>query len=170
MKKRFKIVIIVVLALIVCSLLLWRLIPHSFEDIISADESTIVSLACTTTISGLNSDGTTYISNYELQSLGKDSEEFTDVLDLLKSCAYRQDLQNLFPWAITRVESGGSKTVQVFLVWGSTERDTCYLVFHEDGQVVVSLGANDGFEVYHATDDHILDRLTDYVQKNGIEK
>ena len=42
-------------------------------------------------------------------------------------------------------------------------------VFHEDGQVVISLGANDGFKVYHAIDDSILDRLVDYVQNNGVE-
>lgn len=169
MKKRFGLVIIAVLALIVCALLLWRLWPHSFEDIISTDESSIVSLSCTTATSGLNSDGTTFISNHELQSLVKDDEEFTAVLDLLKSCEYRQDLQNLTPWAITKVESDSGKTAQVFLVWGSNESDTCYLVFHEDGRVVVSLGANDGLKVYHAIDNSILDRLADYVKKNGVE-
>ena len=169
MKKRLGIVIAIVLALIVCSLLIWRLWPHSFEDVISTDENNITSLACTTTISGLNGDGTTFISSYELQSLGKDEEEFTAVLDILKSCEYRQDFQNLFPWAITSVESDSSRAAQVFLVWGNNESDTCYLVFHEDGQVVVSLGANNGFKVYHAIDDSILDRLVDYVQNNGVE-
>ena len=115
MKKRLGIVIAIVLALIVCSLLIWRLWPHSFEDVISTDESNITSLACTTTISGLNGDGTTFISSYELQSLGKDEEEFTAVLDILKSCEYRQDFQNLFPWAITSVESDSSRAAQVFL-------------------------------------------------------
>ena len=169
MKKRLGIVIAIVLALIVCSLLIWRLWPHSFEDVISTDESNITSLACTTSISGLNGDGTTFISSYELQSLGKDEEEFTAVLDILKSCEYRQDFQNLFPWEIASVESDSSRAVQVFLIWGNNESDTCYLVFHEDGQVVVSLGVNNGFNVYHAIDDSILDRLVDYIQNNGVE-
>ena len=169
MKKRLGIVIAIVLALIVCSLLIWRLWPHSFEDVIATDESNITSLACTTSISGLNGDGTTFISSYELQSLGKDEEEFTAVLDILKSCEYRQDFQNLFPWEIASVESDGSRAVQVFLIWGNNESDTCYLVFHEDGQVVVSLGVNNGFKAYHAIDDSILDRLVDYIQNNGIE-
>ena len=169
MKKRLGIVIAIVLALIVCSLLIWRLWPHSFEDVISTDESNITSLACTTSISGLNGDGTTFISCYELQSLGKDEEEFTAVLDILKSCEYRQDFQNLFPWEIASVESDSSRAVQVFLIRGNNESDTCYLVFHEDGQVVVSLGVNNGFNVYHAIDDSILDRLVDYIQNNGVE-
>lgn len=169
MKKRLGIVIAMVLVLVVCSLLIWRLWPHSFEDVISTDESTITSLACTTATSGLNGDGTPFISNYQLQSLGKDDEEFAAVFDILKSCEYRQDFQNLSPWVITSVKSDSSRTAQVFLVWGNNESDACYLVFHEDGQVVISLGANDGFKVYHAIDDSILDRLVDYVQNNGVE-
>ena len=169
MKKRLGIVIAIALALIVCSLLIWRLWPHSFEDVISTVESNITSLACVTTISGLNGDGTAFISSYELQSLGKDNEKFTAVFNILKSCEYRQDFQNLSPLVIRSAKSDSGRTAQVFLVWGNNESDTCYLVFHEDGQVVVSLGANDGFKIYHAIDDIILDRLIDYVQNNGIE-
>ena len=142
---------------------------HCGKDIISAEESTIISLSCITASSSLNSDGTPFISNYELQSLEKDDEKFTAILDFLKNCEYRQDIQNLFPWAETRVHSDSSKTVQVFLVCGSKKSDTRYLVFHEDGQIVVNLGANYGFRVYHAVDDSILDKLSDYVQKTGIE-
>ncbi len=169
MKKRLRIGIAVVLTLIVCSLLIWRLWSHPFEDVISTNESTIISLACTTATSGINDDGTPFISNYELQSLGKDDEGFTAVLDILCSCKYRQDFQNLLPGEITSVDSDSGRVAQVFLIWGNNGSDTCYLVFHEDGQVVVSLGANDGFKVYRAINDDVLDKLIDYVQSNGVK-
>lgn len=169
MKKRLGIVIATVSALIVCSLLIWRLWPHSFEDVISTDESNITSLACTAAVGRINDDGTIYISNYGLQSLEKDEQDFTAVLDILKSCEYRQDFQNLFPWEITSVGSDSSRSAQVFLAWGNNESCTCYLVFNEDGHVVVSLGANNGFKIYHAIDGSISDRLVDYVQSNGAE-
>ena len=121
MKKRLGIVIAIVLVLIVCSLLIWRFWPHSFEDVISTDKSNITSLACTTTISGLTGDGTIFISSYALQSLGKDEEEFTAVLDILKSCEYRQDFQNLFP-----AQFSASPSFYFFLFVSEAHR-SCYI-------------------------------------------
>ena len=54
MKKRLGIVIAIGWVLIVCSLLLWCLWPHSYEDVIFKNEKSITSLACTTAISELN--------------------------------------------------------------------------------------------------------------------
>ena len=169
MKERLKIVFVTVLALIVCFLLIWRFWPHSFANVISTDINTTTSLTCAMAASGLNDDGTTFISNYTLQSSEKDDEDFRAILDILKSCEYRQGFENLFPWVITSFESDSSRSVQVFLLYGDNESDTCYLVFHEDGQVVVSSDAGDGFYIYHVTDDSILDRLVNYVQENGVE-
>ena len=170
MKMRLKIVISIILALLVCSLLIWRLWPHSFEDVISTNESTITSITCTSTISGLNNSGTPFISNYTLQSLEKGTEEFNAVLDIVKSCEYRPGFQNLLPWAITSYSFGGSKTAIVSLIWGDDPGDNGFLQFGVDGQVVVSVGSSEGFKVYHTTDDSILDTLVDFVQKHGTER
>ena len=169
MKKRLKIAIAMIFALLICSLFIWRLWPHSFTDVISTDESAITSITCTSTISGLDGSGTPFISNYALQSLEKGSEEFNAVLDIVKSCEYRPDFQNLLPWAITSYSFGGNKTAIVSLIWGDNPGDNGFLQFGVDGQVVVSVGSNKGFKVYYTTDDSILDTLVAFVQEHGTE-
>lgn len=64
MKMRLKAVIAALLASLVCSLLIWRLWPHSFTDIISADENAIISISCSSTLSGLNDTGTPFTSHF----------------------------------------------------------------------------------------------------------
>lgn len=169
MKKGVKVAIIVVLALLVCSFMLWRLWPHSFADVISTDESTIINISCSSTISGLNDVGTPFTTHHSLPSLEKGTEEFNAVLDIVKSCEYRPDFQNLLPWAITSYSFGGNKTAIVSLIWGNNPGDNGFLQFGVDGQVVVSVGSNKGFKVYHTTDDSILDTLAAFVQEHGIE-
>lgn len=169
MKKRLKIAIAMIFALLICSLFIWRLWPHSFIDVISTDESAITSITCTSTISGLDGSGTPFISNYALQSLEKGSEEFNAVLDIVKSCKYRQGFQNLLPWAITSYSFGESKTANISLIWGNNAGGNGYLQFGVDGQVVVGIGSSKGFKVYHATDDSMLDTFVTFVQEHGAE-
>ena len=170
MRKHIKKIVMILLAAVVLCACVWRLLPHSFADIISVDESTITSLACAATISGLDKDGTPFIDTYELQALTDGSKDFIAIIDILNQSGYQQNFQNLFPWAITSVGSNGnSKNANIFLAWGDTEKETCYLTIHGDGKVVVSLGENNGFLVYHATDSSMLNQLVNYVQKNGTK-
>lgn len=171
MKKHLKIVIALLLACIVIFVLTWRLWPYTYTDVISTDENSLTSLSCTTTISGITKDGTSYIDTYQLQSLTRASEGFNAILDILNSSAYRQGFQNLLPGTMTSIDSddNSNESVVVSLVWGNHESDTCNLVFYEDGRVVVSLGTKEGFLIYHTTDNSILDRLADYVQEHGVK-
>ena len=170
MRKHMKKILIALLALIVLCAGVWRLRPHSLADIISVDESAIISLTCTANISGVSEDGTPFIDNYELQALTGDSKDFMAVVDILNQSGYQQSFQNLFPWAITSVSSNGSSmNANIFLAWGSTEKETCFLTVYDDGKVVVSLGENNGFLVYHATDSSMLDQLVNYVQEHGTK-
>lgn len=169
MKKGVKVAIIVVLALLVCSFMLWRLWPHSFADVISTDESTIINISCSSTISGLNDAGTPFTTHHSLPSLEKGTDEFNAVLDIVKSCEYRPDFQNLLPWAITSYSFGESKTANISLIWGNNAGDNGYLQFGVDGQVVVGIGSSKGFKVYHPTDDSMLDTFVTFVQEHGAE-
>ena len=166
MRKYIKKIIFALLFLIVLCAGVWRLRPHSFADIISVDESAIISLACTANISGLNHDSTTFIDNYELQALTDDNKDFIAIFDILNQSKYQQNFQNLLPWAITSVSSSGSSMkANIFLAWGNAEKETCFLTVTSDGKVVVSLGESNGLLVYHATDRSMLNQLVNYVQK-----
>ena len=170
MRKHIKKIVIILLTAIVLCACAWRLLPHSFADILSVDESAVISLACTATISGLDEDGTACIDTYALQALTDGSKDFTAIIEILNRSEYRQSFQNLLPWAITSVSSGGSSMqATIFLTWGNTEKETCLLAFPGDGKVVVSLGKSNALLVYHATDHSILEQLVAYVQENGTK-
>ena len=170
MRKHIKKIVMILLAAVVLCACVWRLLLHSFADIISVDESTITSLACAATISGLDKDGTPFIDTYELQALTDGSKDFIAIIDILNQPAYQQSFQNLLPWAITSVSSSGSSMqANIFFTWGNTEEETCLLAFQDDGKVVVSLGKNNGLLVYHATDSSMLKQLVGYMQENGTK-
>ncbi len=167
LKKGFKAALAVVLA--VCALCIWRWWPRSFADLVSADQSRIVSLACSAATAGLDENANAAIVNYQLQGLERGDEAFAVVLELLNSSQYHQSFLNLLPWKPSRLKSDSGRAVQVFLVWANQETDACYVVFHGDGQVAVSRGADEGLLVYHAADLRLVDRLADYIQTHGAE-
>ena len=170
MRKHIKKLVIILLAVIVLCACAWRLLPHSFADLLSVDESALISLACTANISGLDEAGTPFIDTYTLQALPDGSKDFTAIIEILNQSEYRQSFQNLLPWAITSVSSGGSSmNANIFLTWGNTEKEACLLVFPGDGNVAVSLGDSNELLVYHASDHSILEQLVDYVQENGAK-
>ena len=170
MRKRIKKIVIILLAAIVLCACAWRLLPHSFSDILSVDESAVISLACTATISGLDEAGTACIDTYALQALPDGSKDFTAIIEILNQSEYRQSFQNVLPWAITSVSSGGSSMqATIFLTWGNTEKEACLLAFPGDGKVVVSLRKSNTLLVYHATDRSMVERLVAYVQENGAK-
>ena len=168
MKKSVKMAGIALLAFLVLCACVWRLRPHSFADLISADESTISSLACTATILGISHEGTPFIDNYALQALPDDSQDFIAVIHILNQSAYRQSFQNLLPRAVTSVRSNGiSRKADLFLTWGNTEAETRFLTVLDDGKVVVRSGKNDRLFVYHAADRSMPDQLVNYVREHG---
>ena len=163
-------VILSVVALLLVILLGWRFCPHSFEKVISTGLGAITSLACTATIAGVENNGTAFIHSYKLQSLTEEDENFDAIMQILGASKYRQDFRNLLPWELTSVGSDGThdgKSVNILLVWGNAENENCYLTFHSDSVVVVSVGNDGGLLIYHPTNDKVLDKLVDYIQTHG---
>lgn len=170
MRKHIKKIAIILLAIIILCACVWRLLPYSFADIISVDESAIISLACTANLSGLDKDGTAFIDDYELQALTDGNKDFIAIIDILNQSEYQQSFQNLLPGTITSAGSSGrSMNANIFLTWGNTEKETCFLTVHGNGKVVVSFGKNNELLVYHATENFMLEQLVNYVQENEIK-
>lgn len=168
-KTAIKGLVIAMAAILIILLVGWRLWPHSLAKVISVEPDAVTGLACHAAVSGIESDGRPFIHSYALQELSADEEAFGAVLELLQSSRYRQDFRNLLPWPVTSVDSGGSddgKSANIFLVWGTSEQDTCFLSIG-GGSVTVSLGSEAGLKVYHPTDSDVLSQLVDYIQLHG---
>lgn len=170
MKKHIKKIILILVVFIILCVCLWRLRPHSFADILSADASTISSFSCVVNISGIDAEGVTFIDSYGLQASTEDGEKFSDVIGILDQTDYRQSFQNLLPWAQTAVSGGdNSESANISLAWEDAERESCFLVVFKNGKMVVGRGEDNGFSIYYATDDAMLDKLVNYVQEYGIK-
>ena len=165
-----KIVPIVVVLLII-ALLGWRLWPRPIDKIISTSTDSINSMACSATVSGVE-DGDLFMDTYSIQSENLTDADIEALMEILNSTKYRPDLRNLLPWDITSVDSGGTndgKSANLALVWGKSEAEHCYMMFHSGSVVAVDVGSG-GYLIYHPTERAVLDKLVDYIQEHGVAK
>lgn len=159
--------IVLLPAILLLCLCVWRLTPRTFEQMTAADPKTISSLSGTAVLGG-NRDGTPYMESYTLPTSAAD-EAFQEILSLLCRSGYREDFRNLLPWAVDSAGSGNAydgRSVTLILVWGASADETCSLVL-TGRQIVVSRPNHDGFLIYHPLDTALLDQLTEYLMTHG---
>ena len=140
----------------------WRLWPCSFEEVLGVDPQEVERLAA-------EEGGETSLQFYSLPNLSPQTEDFRQLLDRLCSSRYRQDLRNLLPWPVTRVEGDrwqGRRSVRIFLVWGPEEEQTAFLSLG-GRQITLALGEGDGLRVFHPTDPQLIDWLAEYLENHG---
>lgn len=168
MRRGTKKCILLLLAILLLSLLVWRLTPHTFEQMTASNLNDITSLAGAATFLGVR-DGTTYAESYTLQNVSPEDTAFEPILILLNSTRYRADFRNLLPWNIDAVGSDryfDGRSVAIMLVWGPSENECCSLTL-SGRQIVVSRPHHDGFLIYHPEDPKLLNWLSIYIADNG---
>ena len=160
--------IVLLLAILLLGLCVWRLIPRTFEQMTTADPQVISSLSGTAVLGG-NRDGAPYMESYTLPTTAADDEVFQDILSLLCRSGYREDFRNLLPWTLDSAGSGNAydgRSVTLIIVWGTSADETCSLVL-TGRQIVVSRPNHNGFLIYHPLDTALLDQLTEYLMTHG---
>ena len=160
--------IVLLLAILLLCLCVWRLTPRTFGQMTTADPQRISSLSGTAVLGG-NRDGTPYMESYTLPTSAADDEVFREILSLLCRSGYREDFLNLLPWAVDSAGSDNAydgRSVTLILVWGTSADETCSLVL-TGRQIVVSRPNHDGFLIYHPLDTALLDQLTEYLMTHG---
>ena len=110
MRNRTKKCIVLLPAILLLCLCVWRLTPRTFGQMTGADPQTISSLSGTAVLGG-NRDGTPYMESYTLPTSTAGDEAFRDILSLLCQSGYREDLRNLFhPAAAALMTAGASRS------------------------------------------------------------
>lgn len=163
-----KCIVLIVILLLCLGLCVWRMLPHTFEQMTAAEPRAVSSLAGIAVLSG-NRDGVPYTESYTLPTAAAEDEAFQDILSLLSRTSYREDFRNLLPWAINSVGSGSDydgRSVTLMLAWGPSADESCGLTVYK-GQIVVSRPHHDGFLIYHPLDPTLLDQLTAYLMTHG---
>ena len=167
-KKKY---VSIAVALLIIALLGWRLWPRPIDKVISTSPESVNSMACSATVSGVE-DGDLFMDTYSIQSEDLADADMEALLNILSSSNYRPDFRNLLPWNITSVDSGGTndgKSANLALVWGNSEDEHCYMMFHSGSVVAVDVGSG-GYLIYHPTDRAVLDNLVDYIREHGVAK
>ena len=160
MKKRLGLIIVVVIAVLIVGLLVWRLWPQTASSLIDAKENagvTSCSAEFNSTVNGL-----------EIYRM--DGQAADDVLEILESSGYRPDFRNLLPWGIDGVSSDRNhdgRTVRVFFGY---EGDYADFLFLSRSLVVVTTAEKPGNRIYHPTNRETMDKLITYLHTYGTEQ
>ena len=159
---------LLILGLLLAAVLIWRFWPHSFMQMIPQAEpeslSQITAAAVLAPLDQLKVD--TYDAVFS-----KGDEGWSEILWLLTASDYRQDLRNPFlPLLNNTVDADPEKTVTLALRYGPEKEDYYTINVRSKNVITVSSGRDSHFRLYHPSDRTLLDKLVEYIQKNGESK
>ena len=167
-RLRRKTVLWLALATLLAVVCLWRFWPHQLAQIAPVEPAALAEIRAnafivTTDGGGLKTDN--YTANF-----AKGEEGWSEILWLLSSTAYRQDLRNPFSFLTNSFSVDGDKKSVTVSLHGDAETDQYYIIsFLSDNLVSVIRGdgADMRLYLYHPADRSVRDRLTEYIQKYG---
>jgi hypothetical protein len=96
-----------------------------------------------------------------------------EILEILATSTYRQDVRNLLPWKTHYVEADKNydgRSVLMAFSLGNGKDEWIQVHFLTSTMIAVLKGGEDGYRVYHPTNREILDELTEYFQTHGIKQ
>ncbi len=153
--------ILLILALLVLALLVWRFTPRSFSAMMGAEkelEEVEIHLMALTV-----EDGETNFVNYELKA---DSSNRA-LMTILEGKGYRPDLWNLLPVRVRPSglsgDSGLGVICSVFGFWDDRQQISLMTMIGRKKCLV-------GGDFYYPVDKGTLEALRDYVMENGMVK
>ena len=166
MKKRATVIVVAVL---IIGLLVWRFWSHPLSSVICVEKSSVTSIACSVSVFGVE-NGMPYSNSYTLSELSPQDNGFEEIMEILASSNYRQDFRNLLPWSVNSIGSDDANGVlfaNIVFAWGSGENESCFMSMHSESMMAVSSGTVSGLKVYHPTNREMLDTLAEYLQTHG---
>lgn len=166
------VVITSVIALLVICLLIWRVWPNSVSSIIPVDKNAITSFSSNVMISRIE-NGQTLTDVYSLHKTEFPCEEPGQILEILATSSYQQDFRNLLPWSADSIGADksydGRNAVLVFSV-GNQNDEWVEINYLSSGIIVVFVGWEDGYRIYHPTNEQTFDDLVAYFETYGVKQ
>ena len=150
----------------------WRLWPQSFADLIPVSENSLTDLSLYGMVQGLE-EGQPFTDTYLILPGEQVNHTAAEIMEILKSSAYRQDLRNLLPWEIDSVgadKNYDGRTIIITFYTGNQKDDFITVQFLSRSIVALSRGGGSGFQIYHPTNHEIFDQLAEYLTSHGIKQ
>lgn len=158
-----------IVAILVICLLVWHVWPNSVSSIIPVEKNAITSFSSYVVIKHTE-NGQTLTDVYRIDKTGFPCEEPGYILEILATSSYQQDLRNLLPWSADSVGADksydGRSAVIVFSV-GNQKDEWVEINYLSSGIIVVSVGWEDGYRIYHPTNEQTFDDLVEYYKTHG---
>ena len=167
MKK--KKVIVILLALIVAALFVWRIWPHSLREIIGANTEPFDEISVSITEFGVE-NSSLLMNIYKVEMRPADGTLYDQLLTIIEESKFHQDLRNLLPWDINSVSSGRKNITHSanLTLTGAGLDGGCHITYHGSQTVSFSIRANSGFLVYHPVNRASLDQLVAFAKEHGF--
>ena len=167
MKK--KKVIVILLALIVAALFVWRIWPHSLREIIDANNEPFDEISVNITEFGVD-NSSLQMDVYKVEMSPADGALYDQLLTLVEGTKFRQDMRNLLPWDINSVSSGRKNITHSanLMLTGAGLEGGFHISYHGSRIVSFSIEADSGFLVYHPVNRAALDQLVAFTKEHGV--
>lgn len=166
MKKR---TVWIVIAVLLVSLLIWRLWPHSASVFLPDDESAITAFFANAS-AYVFENGELHFIRHAIEDKKQPSEAMEELLNILKSSHYQQDLRNLLPWGrdvVGSTSSNGDNHWSITLHFFTGDQTPELFYIHFMGKSLVYVSAGNRSRIYHATNPETRDALVEYLQAHG---
>ena len=158
-------------ALLLAVVCLWRFWPHSFSQMVPQAEPKLLNeLQASAVFMNTDENGNLKSDSYTAVFSTGD-EGWSEILWLLHSANYRKDFRNPFLPLLNGAATGKNddKTIQITLKWGTEANQCCYLSLHSKS-LYIAYGDRSLERICHATDRALQDKVADYIRKNGEKK
>lgn len=150
----------------------WRFWPQPFDNLIPVRETSVTGLSAYGMVQGIE-NGEPFTAAYRIDAAEQSSNTAAEIMKILESSHYRQDLRNLLPWTVDSVCSDKNYEGQIVIVSfyaGNQTDDLVSIQFLSRSIVAVSGGGRDGFRIYHPTNHETFAQLTEYLRAHGIKQ
>ena len=173
MKRRMKLIITIIIAVLIIYLPIWRFWPKSLCDLMSVEENSIKIISVSAYVFNINAPGMSQHDLYQLKDLEQQSNISQEIVDILSSSGYREDFRNLWPWGVKSISADRNydgRNVSLFFEIENQEGKAGYIYYTTNSLISVHGMRKRGFSVYHPTNRETFDVLVEYIQEHGIKE
>ena len=156
---------VILLALIVAALFVWRIWPHPLRDILKANDepfdSIIIHISENSIVNGYPK-----IDSYQVELSPADSAQYNHIMSLLEGTKYRSGFRNLLPQNNSAIGSGSH--FATLTITGADCNASCYISYYDSQAELFYIGADSGFLINHPTNRTVLNQLLTYTMEHGV--
>ena len=164
-KKR---IVISCLAVLITLLCVWRLWPHSLNNILDINGEVFDAVTASVSEFGV-SNGAPSIDVYRLDISSQEDSNYEPLMEILQKAEFRSDFRNFLPWDILTVSSGQDNithSAYIMLKWEGVD-DFCYITFHGNRIVSFDISGKNEYLIYHPVNRKMLNEIVTYIKENG---